>query len=152
MSDALRREIAVERQLLNRLLDSHRELRQRSAQTEPGPVEISALAAMLHSFYTGIENVMKRIAFRIDGGLPEGPAWHTRLLDRVAEATEQRPAVISAQVRDRLRTYMAFRHMFRHTYSFELRWDHMKPLVSECQDILRQFEEQVEKFLHDLPE
>jgi hypothetical protein len=96
-------------------------------------VEISALAAMLHSFYTGIENVMKRIALRIDGGLPEGPAWHTRLLDR-------------------LRTYMAFRHMFRHTYSFELRWDHMKPLVSECQDILRQFEEQVEKFLHDLPE
>ncbi len=151
MWDRLRRQIAVERQLMNRLLESHKELRDRCLQAEPGPVEISALAAMLHSFYTGLENAFKRIAVHIDGGVPRGPTWHSQLLDRMAEATERRPPVISAELGDRLRAYMAFRHMFRHAYSFDLHWGHMKPLVSECQEVFRQVEGQLELFLDRIP-
>lgn len=152
MWDKLRRQIAVERKLLNRLLESHKELRDRCLQVEPGPVEISALAAMLHSFYTGLENAFKRIALQIDGGVAQGPTWHSQLLDRMAEATEQRPPVISAELRDHLRAYMAFRHMFRHAYSFDLHWDHMKPLVSGCEEVLRQVEKQLGLFLGRMPQ
>ena len=103
MSDKLRREIAVERGLLSRLPQTHKALRECCAEEELGPVEISALAAMLHSFYTGVENVLKRIAVHIDGGPPHGPAWHSRLLDRMAEGMERRPAVISDNLTDSLR-------------------------------------------------
>ncbi|MDP2898827.1 MAG: hypothetical protein Q8Q12_20000 [bacterium] len=95
MSDRLRREIAIERELLNRLLVNHRELMERCAEREPDSVEISALAAMLHSFYTGLENAFKRVAVHLDRALPEGPAWHSRLLERMAEPTQQRRSVIS---------------------------------------------------------
>ena len=147
MSDRLRREIAIERELLNRLLVNHRELMERCAEREPDSVEISALAAMLHSFYTGLENAFKRVAVHLDRALPEGPAWHSRLLERMAEPTRQRRSVISQGLRDRLRPYMAFRHKFRHTYSFDLRWSQMKPLVVECEDVLRQAETELDEFL-----
>lgn len=44
--------------------------------TKPDPIERSALAAMLHAFYTGVENILKRIALGINGRLPEGEFWH----------------------------------------------------------------------------
>ena len=35
--------------------------------TAPTEIELSALAALLHSFYTGVENVFKRVAMELDG-------------------------------------------------------------------------------------
>ena len=88
-------------------------------------IERSALAAMLHSFYTGIENIFKRVAVEIDGEPPTGDFWHRQLLDRMACPRRDRPAVISKTLKDKLRTYLEFRHVFRHAYTFELRWEKM---------------------------
>ena len=46
-----------------------------------GDIELSALAAMLHSFYNGIENILKRIALELDDPMPGGESWHKELLD-----------------------------------------------------------------------
>ena len=72
MSDKLRKQINVERQQLNRLIDEHRPLLESCASSEPNAIELSALATFLHSFYSGIENSLKRIAIEIDGGVPSG--------------------------------------------------------------------------------
>ena len=53
---------------------------------------------MLHSFYTGVENIFKRIALEIDGELPSGDYWHRQLLERMTEPGMSRPAVISAEL------------------------------------------------------
>jgi len=37
-------------------------------------------AALLDTFYTGIEKALARIATEL-GGMPEGPAWHRTLLE-----------------------------------------------------------------------
>jgi len=52
----------VEFAQLETLLEGHRPLVEQCERTAPGPVERSALAAMLHAFYTGIENLLKRVA------------------------------------------------------------------------------------------
>jgi hypothetical protein len=31
------------------------------------PIELAALAAALHSFYTGVENIFKRLVAEVDG-------------------------------------------------------------------------------------
>jgi len=38
---------------------------------------------MLHSFYTGVENIFKRVAVEIDGAPPTGESWHRGLLDAI---------------------------------------------------------------------
>lgn len=81
MSDKLRKEVDVERQQLNRLIDEHRTLLDSCASSQPNAIELSALATFLHSFYSGIENSLKRIAIEIDGSVPSGDAWHRQLLN-----------------------------------------------------------------------
>lgn len=43
-------------------------------ETVPNEIELSALAATLHSFYTGIENLFKRVAVELDGQPAHGEA------------------------------------------------------------------------------
>ena len=120
MSDKLRKQIDVERQQLNRLIDEHRTLLDSCATNEPNPIEVSALATFLHSFYSGIENSLKRIATELDGGAPAGDAWHRQLLTNMARGTDLRPAVLTKPLYESLSEYLAFRHFFRQAYSFIL--------------------------------
>lgn len=152
MSDRLQKQIGVEREQISLLLDQHRSLLQKCSSEKPTPIERSALAAMLHCFYTGIENIFKRIAVECDEHPPRGGTWHSDLLGAMAEPTQIRPATISPELRDRLREYLNFRHVFRHAYSFNLRWEKMAHLVLECEKTWSEFEAQVKTFLERLRE
>ena len=147
MWDRLRKQVVVEQEQLDRLIEVHRPLLLRCATSTPDDIELSALAAMLHSFYTGIENLFKRIEVETDATLPRGEFWHRELLDAMRRPSTVRPAVISAPLRDRLREYLEFRHVFRQAYSFQLRWDKMSPLVLDCEQTLQRLEAELEVFL-----
>ena len=150
MSARLRRQIEVEREQINRLLEVHRPLLAKCAGAAPDAIERSALAAMLHSFYTGIENLLKRIAVECDAGPPQGDAWHRALLDAMTRPGSRRPAAISQGTRDALRPYLEFRHVFRHAYSFDLRWEKMAGLVTGCEPTWRTVEGELAAFLDRL--
>ncbi|HEY9420968.1 MAG TPA: hypothetical protein VIW92_06120 [Thermoanaerobaculia bacterium] len=130
----LKEQLAVESAQLERLIEIHRPLLLKCRTEEPNAIELSALAAMLHSFYTGIENLFRRVALEVDGALLRGDAWHRRLLQQMTEAGEKRPSLISAGLYERLHPYLQFRHVFRNSYSFQLRWDKMRPLVLGCEE------------------
>jgi len=147
VSDKLRKQIAIELQQLNHLLDVHRPLLDQCTSEAPSEIEISALAAMLHSFYTGIENILKRIMLESGEALPSGEAWHRELLDAMTKPGSARAAVISILLRDRLRDYLRFRHVFRQAYSFNLRWDKMTTLVLGCAETLRLLEAELGDWL-----
>jgi hypothetical protein len=102
---------------------------------------------MLHAFYSGIENIFKRIATELDDSLSSGGFWHQELLDAMARATGRRQAAISPALRLRVKEYLEFRHAFRHMYIFNLRWERMKPLVLGCEEALRLLEEALDGFL-----
>ena len=143
----VRKQVDLERQQLNRLIETHRPLLDQCAHQIPSDIELSALAAMLHSFYTGIENIFKRIAVEIDGALPASPFWHRDLLAGMTQETASRSPVISEDLSSKLREYLEFHHVFRQAYSFQLRWDKMAGLTLECADTLARLEEELDLFL-----
>ncbi|MGI8907477.1 MAG: hypothetical protein ACR2IE_13420 [Candidatus Sumerlaeaceae bacterium] len=108
------------------------------------------MAAVLHGFYNGVENVMKRIAIRVDGALPAGDTWHSDLLQKLTVSTSDRPALFNDEFADTLRDYMHFRHMFRHSYSFDLDWHKMEHLVESCSSTMRESSSAVEQFMQKL--
>ena len=58
--DRFRKQQAAEREQLRRLLAGMQPLLIKCRDTVPNEIELAALAAMLHSFYTGLENIFKR--------------------------------------------------------------------------------------------
>ena len=146
MWDELREQVALERRQLHRLLRVYRALLERCATSAPDDIEISALAAMLHSFYNGMENIFKRTTLELGDSMPGGDSWHKELLDSMTKATGNRNAVLSPQLRNRIKEYMEFRHVFRHGYTFDLRWDRMKTLVLGCEETLKLLEDELDRF------
>ena len=147
MSPDLRQELTNEREQLHLLLTTHGGLLGRCRSQEPTVDELAALAAILHAFYNGVENLFKRIAVALDGGSPRSQVWHSTLLDSMKCAGATRPAVISEDLGELLHEYLNFRHVFRHAYSFELRWVRMKHLVHASADTLERLEVELDRFL-----
>ena len=147
VSAELQRYFETERRQINRLIDEYRPLLARLAAREPDGIERSALAAMLHSFYTGVENIFKRIATASDGGLPDGRNWHRDLLASMARPGAHRPAALSQAARLALRPYLDFRHVFRHGYGFDLQWEKMSGLVRGCEETWRLVQKDLAEFM-----
>ena len=129
MSDKLLKQIHLERRMLRQLFEDHRPLLNQAELSLPDKIECSALAAFLHGFYNGIENILKRTALELCEDMPEGANWHQTLLDQMTKPGPQRPAVISPDLLELLKEYLAFRHFFRHAYPFQLTWTNMSHLV-----------------------
>jgi hypothetical protein len=90
--------------------------------------------------------MFRRIAIEIDGGISKGESWHRRLLLQLAESRENRPPVISSWLLDRLQPYLQFRHVFRSSYSFQLQWDKMQPLVLHCEEVFAALRDEIATF------
>lgn len=90
---------------------------------------IDSAALRLQSLYTGVERCLLLIVRVVNGGTPEGGDWHRRLLDRMATETESRPAVLSPEARTGLADLLAFRHVVRHLYAYELDADRVCRLL-----------------------
>ena len=89
-------------------------------------------AALLETFYSGVERALTRIA-GATGSMPEGAAWHRQLLDDATlELPQIRPPVISEPTARMLEPYLAFRHRFRNLYLFELDARLILPLLADA--------------------
>jgi len=63
--DELRERVALERRQIHRLFRLHGALLEKCAASAPDGIELSALAAMLHSFYNGMENIFKPLPWSL---------------------------------------------------------------------------------------
>jgi hypothetical protein len=145
--DKFRRQQAAEREQLQRLLLGIHGLFAKCRSTAPTEIELSALAATLHSFYTGVENIFKRVAIELDGEPVRGDSWHRELLLRMKTPTASRPALLPEELHDTLNEYLRFRHVFRNAYSFDLDWQKMSPLVLQLEETLQKIEKALDVFL-----
>lgn len=95
-------------------------------------LQIYGAAALLETFYSGVEKALMRIAAATDS-TPEGGGWHRRLLnDATLDLPRIRPPVLAETTARMLEPFLAFRHRFRNLYLFDLDARLVLPLLSDA--------------------
>ncbi len=128
-------QVEFELSQLDRLFSEYGKLLKKVRQETPSLVEMTAIASVLHSFYTGLENIFKCVAKDIDLSVPTGDRWHRQLLQQMASEKEVRGAVLTTATVERLVEYLGFRHYYRHGYSFFLEWEKLAELLMPLEEV-----------------
>jgi hypothetical protein len=102
-------------------------------------LELAGVAAMLHNFYNGLENVLKQACRAREIGIPSGSSWHRDLLLTAGDAD-----IISAALVGELSRFLAFRHFFSHAYALDLFPERMEPLVQEAVEVFKRFKNEID--------
>lgn len=108
-------------------------------------LELAGVAALIHSFYNGIENVLKQIIISYSKEVPDSPSWHQDLVNMASSNN-----IISQSTDRELRRYLAFRHFFSHGYSFDLDKKRAIPLVKDIRMITDCFRSNINKALEKI--
>lgn len=142
-------EIRDELKLLETLLQ---DIRDTIKETPKSPrkrrIYEESLALKLHNFYTGCERIFQKIADDINGGVPRTIDWHKRLLKIMSLDIEGiRPPVISVATEKALKDYLAFRHVIRNIYGFEIDSERLKRLFAALDKTYKNFNKDITGFL-----
>jgi hypothetical protein len=139
-------DLQVERHKLAKLVASLEAL-QRQWTLQGGMEErVDAAALRLQSFYTGVERCFSLISRVLNGETPEGSDWHRRLLERMALATEERPALLDPATTARLGDLLRFRHVVRHLYAYTLDPPQVKRLLEAVPGLWQAVDGQLQAF------
>ncbi len=147
MDEELKKKISFEISEIDSLLDHASVLSQKCKIQEPDFIEISAVGSTLHSFYNGLENIFLLIQKEIDKTNEKSERWHSELLSSMFKENQNRPAVLDESLQERLSEYMGFRHFFRHSYGYHLRWDLAKPLFENLNETWATVKEALKSFI-----
>ncbi len=107
---------------------------------------IALMAIDLERYYSAIEATLEAVAKTLDGGVPSGADWHSRLLDQMQEASETRPAVLTQHTRSMLDALLRFRHFMRHAYAVELDWAKIRGLATRLPGLHASLEREIADF------
>lgn len=113
---------------------------------EPDYVELCAIGSIIQSFYNGIENIFLLIAKNVDESVPNKGKWHSELLANMSVCTEEREAVISVRLKTILTDYMNFRHFFRHSYGYSIKWEKVSYLFLELDNNWTNIKQELQSF------
>jgi hypothetical protein len=110
----------------------------------PDFVEITATAQILHSFYNGVESVV--ILFFKNNGikLPNDIHWHKTLFGMIFGQNSKNIKLIRDELKNLMEEYLSYRHFIRHSYSSELKWNVMEPLVKNLEETWKMVKEDFE--------
>lgn len=107
----------------------------------------AAIGYFLHNFYNGCENIFLSIAKFFENDLA-ADTWHSDLLKRMKLTIQGfRPAVIDDELYVILNDFRGFRHIFRHSYVFELNWERERIVARQLGKAAKMVAQQVQDFL-----
>jgi hypothetical protein len=150
-AEELRAEIAIEFELLGLVVNELELLRHDLAGREPTIRERTAAASFLAQFYTGVENILKRLCRFHGVMLPVGENWHFELFKRFcAPGQPPLPALLNQQLERQLGAFRRFRHVVHHGYGFQIDWDRMRDGIIQVNAILAELRRCVSSHLDPL--
>ncbi|MBU7006723.1 hypothetical protein [Phosphitispora fastidiosa] len=107
-----------------------------------------AFSSLLHDFYTCVERMFQTVAKGLDEYVPDGDNWHKLLLEQMTLSLEERrPAVISEKLGAKLMEYLAFRHLVRNIYGFQLEWAKMDYLAKDLPEVVDWIRDEADSFV-----
>lgn len=118
---------------------------------EEVPSSLESLAYQLHNLYCSFEDLFKIVANFFENRIEERAKYHRELLWRMKISIEGvRPAVLSEESFRRLDALRAFRHFFRHAYSYELDPKKVALVVEDALALKRLYATELDYFLKQL--
>ncbi|MCD6533363.1 MAG: antitoxin [Deltaproteobacteria bacterium] len=110
----------------------------------------AAIGYFLHNFYNGCENIFHSIAKFFENDLAPD-TWHADLLKRMRLSIPGfRPAVINENLYVILNDFRGFRHIYRHSYAFELNWERERAVARQLEKTTKMLTQQIHAFLAHL--
>lgn len=150
--ELLKADVLDELEKIEKIVNDFRPIRDKLnlPENEVPPYDRAAIGYYLHSFYNGCENIFRSVARFFENDL--GPqTWHSDLLKRMKLVIPgYRPAMIDDGLYRLLDDFRAFRHIFRHSYTFDLDWEKERVVAMKFQNAAAMFQKQVEDFLKNL--
>ena len=98
-------------------------------------IEMTAAAQVLHSFYNGVESIIILFFKHMNENFPNNSRWHKTVFEMAFGINSRNIKIIRDDVKIMLEKYLLFRHFIRHSYSSELDWNEMEPLIREIKNI-----------------
>ena len=130
MDNSLKTKINFEISKIDDLVKKSSPLLEKCKKQEPDFIELNAIGSVLHSYYNGLESIFKLIYKSSEEKPLSGTIWHSELLNYIFSKTD----ILDQKLFTDLKDYLGFRHVFRHSYSFELNWDRVKSLFLGLND------------------
>jgi len=120
-------------------------------EKETRQIYSESLGLKLHNFYTGLEQIFQKIADDLNRGVPSSRDWHRRLLRSMAlEIAGIRSPVLGLKTVTRLEEFLAFRHVVRNLYGFELELGRLRRLAKAAPTAFRAVSGELVRFLEFL--
>jgi len=149
--DDLSKEVAIELELIEEILQELSKLRDDVSGREPTVREKTAAAAFMAQFYGGIENVLKRISHFHNIPLPTGDAWHVDLFKSFCEPSRKPlPVLFDGSLASVMASFRKFRHVAYHGYGFQLDWSRMKDGLEDIDKAFQQFKSRLINYMQEL--
>ncbi len=145
MDNAVKTKIDYEVSQIDELIDKSDVLISLCKNKEPDFIEITAVGGILHAFYNGVENIFILIAKSLQFDFTSSSQWHRNLIDFMFAQNN----FLQADLRPRLTEYMGFRHFFRHTYGYTIKWEKCSYLFLELPDFWKLIRQSIVKYCNE---
>ena len=116
-----------------------------------GEATLESLAYQLHNLYCAFEDLLKLVADSFENHIEARAHYHRTLLWRMKIPIEGvRPALLSETSHKLLDSLRAFRHVFRHAYSYELDPKKLALVVEDALKLKGLYQGEIDHFLEQL--
>jgi len=149
LDEKIKTKIVFEISQIDKLLNDSKPLLDLCKLKTPDFIEMSAAALILHSFYNGIEIILRFINKFYDTKLPNDTKWHMELLEKAFIPNENRKKIFNIELQETLEEYLKFRHFVRHSYGFQLDWERMEDLILRINDIWIKVKNDINLFIEN---
>lgn len=131
----------------------YEEIQQRSEGYETNVERMESLAYHLHNLYCAFEDLMEIVAKEFENRISERSDWHAQLLRRMIENIPTiRPALFSQESFLLLDELRAFRHWFRHAYSYRVEPEKLGIVLRKAKKLKERYRGDIQEFIGKLSE